>query len=579
MKIKIFIYLLIQIFIANINSKSYLDALWNLNGIQEFAQEWTKKILRDHYNENNHYRLISAYVRMDSDLDKEEKDTFERRKKITQKNLQKFLNNDQENDINIALCTSGGGYRALVSTLGFLSGLEDIGLLDCIIYHSSLSGSSWALGSLFAVNFDIKKFTQMLLNNLESNRNMQKRALLPRIKDINQIKYVSNNLVTKYLFDQPITSVDLWGTLIINDILDPIENRQNLTLSKQKELIKEGLLPIPIYSAVKATDEKCSNYYWIEFTPYESSLFINKYFSIPSWAFGRKFNKGTSIPFATYKDYEYPPETSLSYIMGICGSAYTVDIRELSAWSQDVNLRLRKRSIFSYFYNKFIDNFTQEITNNILDKNNSVISYIENERLMPAEIFNFTSNMEDSIFKQLKKLTLIDAGIYFNLPFPPLLRKERNIDLILTMDVSDPIINAPELLKAEIHARKFGFKFPRIKNNSEYKEVNKKTLTIFSDDKGFPTIIYFPLKKDPILNNDKLVKDLFYNDPMINKNFTIKDIESMEKFELENCKFCSTFNFTYSKENFKILFNLMRFNVIINREKIKAIINNIIEKK
>jgi len=44
---------------------------------------------------------------------------------------------------NIALLGSGGGERAMVGLLGSLDQLQKIGLLDCVLYLSGVSGSTW----------------------------------------------------------------------------------------------------------------------------------------------------------------------------------------------------------------------------------------------------------------------------------------------------------------------------------------------------------------------------------------------------------------------------------------------------
>lgn len=44
---------------------------------------------------------------------------------------------------NIALSASGGGERATVSLLGFLSQMEKEGLLDTLLYIGGVSGSTW----------------------------------------------------------------------------------------------------------------------------------------------------------------------------------------------------------------------------------------------------------------------------------------------------------------------------------------------------------------------------------------------------------------------------------------------------
>ncbi len=49
----------------------------------------------------------------------------------------------QRNVPNIALLGSGGGQRAMVGLLGSLVQLDKAGLLDCILYLSGVSGSTW----------------------------------------------------------------------------------------------------------------------------------------------------------------------------------------------------------------------------------------------------------------------------------------------------------------------------------------------------------------------------------------------------------------------------------------------------
>ncbi len=46
----------------------------------------------------------------------------------------------------VAMCFSGGGYRAMIGTAAFVNACKRLGLLDCISYIAGLSGSSWALG-------------------------------------------------------------------------------------------------------------------------------------------------------------------------------------------------------------------------------------------------------------------------------------------------------------------------------------------------------------------------------------------------------------------------------------------------
>jgi len=73
-------------------------------------------------------------------------------------------------DINalprVGFCGSGGGIRAMYETLGSLSALEQLGLLDTIIYASGLSGSTWALNPWVASQKSVKEYTKDLMPTL-----------------------------------------------------------------------------------------------------------------------------------------------------------------------------------------------------------------------------------------------------------------------------------------------------------------------------------------------------------------------------------------------------------------------------
>ena len=44
---------------------------------------------------------------------------------------------------SVAVLGSGGGFRAMVSLSGVFCALKDMGVLDCTMYTSGLSGSAW----------------------------------------------------------------------------------------------------------------------------------------------------------------------------------------------------------------------------------------------------------------------------------------------------------------------------------------------------------------------------------------------------------------------------------------------------
>ena len=86
---------------------------------------------------------------------------------------------------------------------------------------------------------------------------------------------------------------------------------------------------------------------------------------------------------------------------------------------------------------------------------------------------------------------LVDAGIDFNLPIPPLLRRDRAIDIIICLDASGP----PEI--DDCHALK-GAKHWADARNIPFPSVpfgiqDSKCTVLSSPNPGSPVIVYLPL--------------------------------------------------------------------------------------
>ena len=179
--------------------------------------------------------------------------------------------------------------------------------LDTLSYIVGLSGSTWAIGGWLSRDTSVDEFTHNLLSKV--GRDLQ---------DITaeESKLIAEDLFVKYVFKQKLTLVDLYGSLLANRLFNDFgNNRHRVYLSHQANKIKDGLMPLPLYSAVRRGRGVPAS--WFEFSPYEiGSVDFKSY--IPTWAYGRKFDKaGNSIDFA--------PEKSLGYNLGTFGSAFAVD--------------------------------------------------------------------------------------------------------------------------------------------------------------------------------------------------------------------------------------------------------------
>ena len=88
------------------------------------------------------------------------KNTFlKNRQETVQKGFSKFFN-QQNNPIKLGYVAPGGGYRAMILTTGYLTALEETGLLDATSYLSALSGSTWFLIAWLFSNMSMRAFQE-----------------------------------------------------------------------------------------------------------------------------------------------------------------------------------------------------------------------------------------------------------------------------------------------------------------------------------------------------------------------------------------------------------------------------------
>jgi phospholipase A2 len=377
--------------------------------------------------------------------------------------------------------------------------------------------------------------------------NLNGKGVLP-VPTRDQLDQIMYNLEVKKAFQQPLNSVDLWCALIVNKLFAPRAKRQNQYLSEQQKYMDDGQQLFPIYTAVQPLGDL--KYHWFEFTPYEiGSVDVQAF--VPTWAFGRPFRDGKSLGVQSGGQTEYAPEQVFGFYLGIFGSAYTVNFTEMlnmmrQAGESDSDVASQKLKM------NMLSGFARAAWG---------VDDMHNQRLSPASVYNLTYQMAGRKLSDQEKITLIDAGLDFNLPLPPLLRPERALDVIFVFDSSADIGKAGELRKAEADARRRGLKFPQI----DYNQAQSQAMSVFRDpaDATVPTIIYLPLIKDTSL-------------PAVRDNSMLAD------FDPKACTadgYCNTFNFEYPKDGFEKLTLLTQLNLEANVELIRKTLLDVLELK
>ncbi|RDW79648.1 hypothetical protein BP6252_04286 [Coleophoma cylindrospora] len=421
----------------------------------------------------------SASVRISQDLCDEEKEFLVKRKNHTRKALAVYLGLPEEevhpDDVPcIAMVGSGGGLRALVAGTGSMLAASQDGLFDCVTYTAGVSGSCW-LQSLYHSSLGRQRF-DALVNHLKARIGIHiayPPVALSALNSAPTNKFLLSGFVEKLKGDPnaEFGLVDVYGLLLAARLLVPkgevgIDNR-DLKISNQRESIKHGEHPMPIYTAVRheiPVEEEASDlekqmdtpseetkerakkeayFQWYEISPYE--FFCEEFGAgIPTWALGRKWEKGVNIP---YEDGLYVPEYRLPLLLGVFGSAFCAT---LSHYYKEIRPIVKGLTGFGS-----IDGMIEERNEDL-----SKVHPIE-----PASFPNFAYGMEgqlpettpETIYKA-KHLQLMDAGMSNNLPIYPLLRPGRDVDILIAFDASADIKTENWLSVADGYAKQRGIK-------------------------------------------------------------------------------------------------------------------------
>jgi len=488
---------------------------------------------------------LDLNVRVGTDLSSSEYTFIHNRMPKIQESL--YKNFGIQEPLKIAFCCSGGGNRAMLVSLGYMLGAQDIGLFDTALYIAGLSGSTWTItpwSYLHATQgISLEEFKDQLVGRLyKTIGTIGGLSLVPMVTN-EQKKILLNNMVQRFGYDQTVSSIDFYGGLIGNyTLLSAGRDRLNATWSSIADIIEQGNMPLPMGSAVSykygQSIRGLTDYYWFEISPFEvGSDQLNSY--VPIKKFGSKFNKGNPVDGYLGNAPEYP----MSFYQGVFGSAFAFSMNEII----DKAIGRPKITLLGRTFKLPVDLWIRQ----------STFEHMRNIRFMPAMFHNYSYGLSESPIATSKYIALYDGAMNFNFPLPIVMRPARQVDVIFICDAS---ADFEELKVAERHCKKNNIKFPSLKNII-HKDAVTKPMTVLNDprlndyDKDVITIVYCPFVK--------------------NSNFS-------EKFDPVSCisqSFCNTFNFKYEKSQAETVVDLARYNINSVKNDIVAVMKSLADSK
>ena len=233
----------------------------------------------------------------------------------------------------IAIAFTGGGYRAMIETIGFLSGAEKQGFLDTFMYMSGLSGSTWAINPLVVSGKSPREFAAIQQKKVTTAGTgvVDIRSLNPLIKSVlNDNDYTMRRFVQSR-YNQYYGPIGVYGHAISQTLLNgfKLNNRttHDIRLSDLRTNLLPDKYPLPLSVAVdQGRTDVCGGRLWVEFSPFY--IGVPKVLGLDQ---GRWID--TELFGCTYKEgniRHFVPEYPLAQYMGIWGSAFAVTAQDIA---------------------------------------------------------------------------------------------------------------------------------------------------------------------------------------------------------------------------------------------------------
>jgi len=453
----------------------------------------------------------------------------------------------------IALVFTGGGYRAMIETIGFIEGAADTqggNIFDCCSYMMGLSGSTWAINPLVASGLSPEKFAEeqkykvgeggvITLHKLISN-------LIVESPDYLEKRYIQSR------FGQFCGPIGLYGHALSHALLSGYyingRGRHTLTLSDLRTNLQDAQYPLPINVVVDPGNEDTERL-WYEFSPFYFGTAQEQGSWINTKLLGSIFSKGSTL---------HPlPEYPLAYCMGIWGSAFALSPEDIA-----------KESVVGGFISRACSKIGSgfgEVYKRLFSGHDRAHAL---GRATAGTLPNYNYQREGALERvsALPVLRVIDGGITkegrgrHNFASIPALW--RNVDILIMCDSQLPSTEAEaieHLIAADEEAKRQRLPFPNLTRSTLHKTTLGNTASQVASlfiEKGAPTVVYIQAK-----NNSAYNEQLALNKGPFARGFNMK-----------SSRFLATGNFSYTPDQYEVLKGLTKSIFIQSKDTIKQAI-------
>ena len=454
----------------------------------------------------------------------------------------------------IALVFTGGGYRAMIETIGFIQGAASSqggNIFDCCLYLAGLSGSTWAINSLVASGLSPHGFAKHQKYKVGEGGFVSLKTLISNLLEQSTTYPEQRFIESRYSqFHGPI---GLYGHALAHHVLHGFEiqgrEAHTMRLSDLRTRLLDAKYPLPLSVAVDPGNHDKERI-WYEFSPYYCGTYQEQGSWIDTKLLGCTFSDGRPVHIV--------PEYPLAHHMGIWGSAFALSAEDIEKGSALSGFLTRSATHLGTGFAKTYALLFSEAADDSLVPGRATAGTLPNYN------YKRTGALDGIASKPL--LHFIDAGITMegeerhNFATIPTLW--RNADVLIMCDCTESPnsdLTSEHLLASDEEARRQRLAFPSLTRSTRHtntlKNMPKEVVSLFIEDKA-PIVVYMKAKKNKL-----------YNGYLAGKKGSFK-----QGFDPDAsvAHFTSTTNFSYTPEEYEVLSGLTKSIFIQSKETIKT---------